>query len=322
MNPLRTPGPDPYVVRANGTYYYTQTLGDRIALWSTPAMSRLAQATSTTIFVPPPIGPNSRDLWAPELHRLDGRWYVYYAAGDGASTSSDAYASQRMFVLENDGVDPMQGTWVDRGRLRGPDADAWAIDGTVMEYAGERYFVWSGRAYPTDPDQHLYVARMTNPWTLGPRVAISNPDLAWERAGRAGVNEGPQVLRNPAGDLFLLYSANGCWTDDYALGMLALRTGGDPLNAADWVKSERPVFAKNAAGGAYGPGHNAFFESPDGTQTWVVYHANATAGQGCGDTRSTRMQAIAWRADGTPDFGTPVAVGAPIAVPSGEPLGP
>ena len=138
LNPLRSPGPDPHVVRANGTYYYTQTSGDRIRLWATPAMSRLGQARAVTIYVPPASGPNSRDLWAPELHRLDGRWYVYYSAGDGSRTAEDPHASQRLFVLENAHADPTQGTWIDRGRLRSPDPDAWAIDGTVLEHGADR----------------------------------------------------------------------------------------------------------------------------------------------------------------------------------------
>lgn len=318
-NPLLASGPDPYVVRASGVYFYTQTSGDRVALWFTTAMSRLGSADYATIFEPPRSGANSRDLWAPELHRLDDAWYVYYAAGDGSRTALDPHASQRMFVLENRDADPMRGTWVDRGRLESPDPDAWAIDGTVLEYGGLRYFIWSGRSSANDTDQHLYIERMASPLTLaGGRTLLSSPDHDWERAGRAGVNEAPQVLRNRAGRVFLLYSANGCWTDQYALGMLTLRDGGDPLVRADWSKSEQPVFASNAAGGAYGPGHNGVFTSPDGTEDWLLYHANASAGAGCGDARTPRMQRIRWRDDGTPDFGTPASPSAALPVPAGD----
>jgi GH43 family beta-xylosidase len=321
VNPLLASGPDPYVIRTNGVYYYTQTSGDRIGLWATTAMSRLSQASHVTIFVPPSSGANSRDLWAPELHYLDNKWYIYYAAGDGSSTPNDPYSSQRMFVLENDQADPMQGTWTDKGRLYSPDQDAWAIDGTVMEYGGQRYFIWSGRASADDSDQHIYIAKMLNPWTLAEgRVMLSSPDHDWERSGTVGVNEAPQVLYNPSGSVFLLYSANGCWTDNYSLGMLTLRAGGDPLVPADWVKSDQPVFGKNPANGAFGPGHNSFFKSPDGTQDWLIYHANSSAGEGCGDTRNPRMQPIKWRDDGTPDFATPAPMSVPIPVPSGDVL--
>lgn len=244
---------------------------------------------------------------------------MYYSAGDGSGSARDPYPTQRIFVLENEASDPMQGTWVDAGRLGSPDPDAWAIDGTVMEYEGERYFIWSGRAAADDAEQRLYIATMIGARALaGGRVLLSSPDGDWERAGSVGVNEAPQVLRGPDGRVRLLYSANGCWTDEYSLGMLTLRAGGDPLDAAAWVKSERPVFATSAAHGVYGPGHNSFFKSPDGTQDWVIYHANSRAGAGCGDARSPRMQPIAWREDGTPEFGTPLALGASIAAPSGE----
>jgi GH43 family beta-xylosidase len=323
LNPLRASGPDPYVTRKNGVYYYTHTLGDRIGLWATTAMSRLDRASYVTIFSAPVAGPNSRDLWAPELHYLDDKWYLYYSAGDGSSAPNDPYPSQRMFVLENDQADPMNGTWIDKGQLRGPSQESWGIDGTVMEYGGKRYFIWSGRASANDADQRIFIATMTSPWSLaaGP-VLLSSPDRNWERAGSLGVNEAPQVLRNPWGNVFLLYSANGCWTDNYSLGMLALRTGGDPLEPADWTKSDRPVFEKNAASKAYGPGHNSFFKSPDGTEDWLIYHANSSSGQGCGDARTPRMQSITWRADGTPDFETPASIGAPLPVPSGELLEP
>jgi GH43 family beta-xylosidase len=115
-----------------------------------------------------------------------------------------------------------------------------------------------------------------------------------------------------------VYSASGCWSDDYTLGMLTLKDGGNPLLLPDWTKSSQPVFTKNPGGNAYAPGHNAFFKSKDGSEDWIIYHANTNSNDGCADKRTIRMQKFTWNTDGTPAFGTPVAAGARVPVPKGE----
>lgn len=316
-NPLLPSGPDPWVIRKDSFYYYTHTTGRNVSLWKTKRMSQVGSGTARVVWSPPATGPNSQNLWAPELHFLDGKWYVYYTAG-----SSPDLGTQRLFVLENPSPDPLQGTWTDRGRLFNPTEDYWAIDGTVFEHRGKRYLLWSGYSSPTDITQRIYLCEMASPTTLtGPRVLLSSPEFAWETVGSGGgrpaVNEGPEILKK-GGKLFLVYSASGCWTDDYALGLLTLDETADPLDAKAWKKSPTPVFTKNPSGGAYGPGHNAFFQSPDGTEDWILYHANPQPGLECGDRRSPRMQKLTWNPDGTPNFGRPVAVGEVLKVPSGE----
>ncbi len=313
-NPLLSSGPDPWVIKKDSFYYYTHTLGNRIAIWRTKKMSELGNAVAQNIWSAPATGPNSKNVWAPELHFLNGKWYAYYTAG-----SSTDLSTQRTFVLENDNAaDPRSGTWVDKGQISDTAANFFAIDGTVMTYSGNNYFIWSGQASATDNTQRIYIARMTTPWTLGTsRNLISSPQYTWETMGSPpGVNEGPEILVNPAGKFFLVYSASGCWTDDYALGMLSLADGTDPLVTANWTKTTVPVFSKKPS--AYGPGHNAFFKSVDGTEDWILYHANASSGQGCGDTRNPRMQKFTWNANGTPNFGEPVGTGASITKPAGE----
>lgn len=314
-NPLLTSGPDPWVIKKDNFYYYTHTSGNRIQLWKTTAMSQLNNTSPVTIWAKPATGPNSENVWAPELHFLDGKWYMYYTAGARVDQSL-----QRIFVLENSSADPTQGTWVDKGKVADPAADQWAIDATVFEYNNNRYMVWSGFASATDNTQRLYIAKMQNPWTLSTaRTLISAPGYTWETMGAPpAVNEGPEILKNAAGRVFLVFSASGCWTDDYAMGMLTLKDGGDPLAPADWVKSANPVFVKKPDNQAYGPGHCAFFKSPDGTQDWIIYHANSFSGQGCGNDRSPRMQKFTWNADGTPNFGEPVKIATAITKPSGE----
>ena len=296
-NPLLPSGPDPWIVRDGDVYYYMNTLGDRLAIRATTDLTHLADAPETTVWTPPAIGLNAQSIWAPELHRIEGRWYIYYTA---AESGHDDDAHRGIFVLENGGRDPTRGTWIDRGRLA---TMHHGIDGTTFAYDHKRYFVYSPYV---GADSALAIVRMANPWTLtGPETVIARPDLAWERQGGRQIVEGPEFLRGPKGDLFLTYSASACWSDDYAIGLLSAAPGSDPLDAGVWHKNPRPVIAKAPDQMVYAPGHNGFFTSPDGRETWIVYHANPGPGMGCTAKRSPRIQRVEWTAAGKPLFARP-----------------
>lgn len=310
-NPLQN-GADPWVIRKDSFYYYTQTLGNRIAVWKTKSMAHLGDAQITTIFTPTLGAQNSENIWAPEIHYINSKWYIYYTAGSGPDST------QRTWVLENAGPDPASGIWTDKGKISSADADFWAIDGTVLEYDGDCYFLWSGRPDQSRQNQNIYIARMSDPSTISSNATLlSKPELPWEVNG-GPVNEGPEILKNSEGVVFLIYSASGCWTDDYCLGMLALRQGGDPLKPSDWIKSSSPVFAKSPGNAAFGPGHCSFFKSQDLTEDWIVYHANSNSNDGCSDKRNIRIQKFTWNTNGTPDFGIPVNISLKLKAPSGE----
>ena len=312
-NPLLSSGPDPWVIQKDTMYYYMNTSGGKLAISKTNKMSALASSPSVTIWTPPVTGPYSKEIWAPELHFLQGKWYVYFAADDGNNNN------HRIYVLENAAADPTTGNWEFKGKLA-DISDKWAIDASQFDYNGQSYVIWSGWPGDVNVQQNIYIAKLSNPWTItGDRVLLSSPDYAWEKIGATPtINEGPEILTNSAGKIFLTYSASGCWTDDYALGMLSLKTGGDPLNPADWTKSASPVFTKKPENGAYGPGHNSFFKSRDGKEDWILYHANSSSGQGCGNARNPRMQKFTWNADGSPNFGEAVKINVPLKKPVGQ----
>lgn len=323
VNPLLPSGADPWSIYHEGFYYYMHTTARNLTIWKTRDLAELKKAERKVVWTPPATGPYSKDIWAPELHRLNGKWYIYFAADAGTNQT------HRLWVLENASPDPLRGEWVMKGKLADA-SDKWAIDGSVFEHRGQLYLIWSGWEGETNGRQDIYIARMTNPWTVaGARVRLSKPEYAWERVGdidrkknpreppHVDVNEGPQILKR--GDkLFLIYSASGCWTEQYALGMLVASIHSDPLDSASWRKHPQPVFQHSPTAGAYGTGHNSFFKSPDGTEDWILYHANARPGEGCGRQRSPRAQPFTWKADGTPDFGRPVSTGTPIQRPSDD----
>lgn len=308
-NPLIPRGADPWVTQKNGTYYFTYTQGSKLVLYETKALSELALAPQHNAWIPDPEGPYSKNIWAPELHEINNKWYIYFAADNGVN------ANHRMYVVENSSADPMQGEWVLKGKVSDP-SDQWAIDGTVFKYREQMYMLWSGGNAGAAP-QHICIAKMSNPWTIeGEKVIISSPAYPWEMNGSA-INEGPQVLVNPNGQMLVVYSASGFWVDTYCLGLLSLKVNGDPMNPADWVKTQQPVFSMLPESGAYGPGHNGFFKSPDGTEDWIIYHARSAPG---GGGRNARIQQFTWNTDGSPNFGVPAKIGYPLEKPSGEPI--
>jgi GH43 family beta-xylosidase len=313
-NPLLKSGPDPWVIQKNGFFYYMNTEGNRITIHKTKTLSQLDKAVKKTVYHAPAVGPDAKNIWAPELHFINKKWYLYYTAGSTADLST-----QRMFVLENTHEDPLQGTWTKKGQIKDGNADFFAIDATIFSHKKLNYIIWSGHVSKTDDTQRLYISRLEEPSKMASsRVEISKPTHEWEKIGAPDVNEGPEILKNRKGAVFLIYSASGCWTDDYSLGMLRLKENGNPLHPADWTKSPQPIFTKNAENGAYGPGHNGFFKSPDGKEDWIIYHANATPGLQCNNERSPRMQKFTWNADGSPNFGQPVKINNLIQNPSGE----
>jgi len=317
-NPIVQRGQDPHVVRHDGYYYLIMSEDDRrVTIRRSPRLTTLGAAPPVVVWEAAPHGDACAEVWAPELFLVDGRWYIYVAASNGVN------ATHRMYVLESAGRDPL-GPYHERGKIAAA-TDKWAIDGSVIQRGDDHYFVWSGWPGDHNVRQNLYIAPMSDPWTLrGDRVLLSEPDAPWEiPTARPAMHEGciPAVNEGPAalhrhGRVFLVFSANGSWSDDYCLGML-VNESGNLLNRNAWTKSAGPVFAKNPAAGVHGPGHNSFIQSPDGREDWIVYHANLAPGGGW-RKRTVLAQSFSWRPDGTPHFGAPLPPGAALPIPSGE----
>jgi GH43 family beta-xylosidase len=317
-NPLLPYGADPWVIYHRGYYYYTNTMSDSLVIWKTKSMANLGAAKKVTAWKPPVSTMYSKQLWAPELHYIHRKWYMYFAADDGNNNN------HRLYVIENPSQDPQKGTWTFKGKVT-DESNKWAIDGSVSEFNGQLYMIWAGWEGNENGRQDIFIAKLKNPWTIdGSRVKISSPLFEWEKYGdlhdannpsHVDVNEGPEILMHKD-KIYLIYSASGCWTDFYALGMLTATAKSDLLDVRSWKKSVKPVFEKSVINGVYAPGHNSFFKSPNGKEDWIIYHANSKPGQGCGGFRSPRMQKFTWNKDGSPNFGEPVKENTALAVPA------
>jgi len=299
-NPIVRQRADPWVLRDEGHYYFTATVPayDCIELRRADTLAGLGNAAPAVIWRMHASGPASHHIWAPELHHIGGKWYVYFAAG----RADDIWAI-RIYVLECASADPLAGPWTERGQLR-THLDSFALDATTFEHRGVNYLVWAQHDPAIGGNTNLYIARMDTPWSItGPQVLISKPEFPWETAGFR-VNEGPAFLRH--GDkVFLTYSASA--TDaHYCMGLLTAGANADLLDPASWKKSPRPVLATDEKAKVFGPGHNSFTTLPDGRDV-IVYHARDyrdIKGDPLNNPdRATRADIIRWSADGTPVFG-------------------
>jgi len=273
-----------------GFYFYSESRNCRhIYIRKSRTIDSIGKDPGVRVWSAPTSGSNSDNVWAPELHLIDGKWFIYYAADDGRNEN------HRMWVLESQTSDPC-GPYLCRGQL---ETGGWAIDGTVLSMDNKRYFVWSGWPGKRNGQQNIYIAPMRDPATIsGSRVLIASPEESWERV-EMPICEGPQVLRRN-GDIFIVYSASASWTADYCLGMLHNKTR-DVLNPAAWSK-HGPVFKKTTQ--VWGVGHCSFVKSLCQTEDWIIYHSKSSLRPGWED-RDVHAKRFTWASDGFPDFGAP-----------------
>jgi GH43 family beta-xylosidase len=302
--PLAT-GPDPYVVFADG-FYYLATTGDRsLHMRKSASLAGLLAAPAVTVWAADDPS-RGQHMWAPSFARFGDHWYLYFAADDGVDDH------HRIHVVESEGTDPL-GPYHYKNRLVAAGAEeVWAIDQEILRQDHGLYLLWSGAG--AEGHNLIYVAPMSNPWTVsGARTYLP------AAGGCPEVREGPSVLQH-AGTSFVIYSTCDTGKPDYQLWMMSLPTSADPTVPSSWTQHAGAVLARNDAEGVWGPGHNGFFKSPDGSEDWLVYHAKNTT-QFTYSRRTTRALRIRWNADGTPDFGHPPALGYTLDLPAGDPGG-
>lgn len=290
-NPLLpSPSQDPWVIFQDGVFHALNTDGRRIFLRRSTDVLSLFEQPAVVVWKAPASGPNSKHLWAPELHRFRDGWFIYYAADDGRNRN------HRLWALEAVGDDPA-GPYRSVGMIQ---TGGWSIDATVLTGStGERFLLWSGWEGAAKGPQNLYVAPLADPVTLaGPRVSLTQPTEPWEQRGGA-LCEGPAVLRRGAVTC-VVYSASASWTVHSCLGML-VNESGEYLDPAAWQKVG-PVFSRTPQ--VWGVGHASLVAQEEAGL--IFYHAKTRRTRGWRD-RNIRAQPFFWDERGLPCFGEPVA---------------
>ena len=301
-SPLIMQRADPYVYfHTDGYYYFTASTPeyDRIELRRAWSVKGLADAQPLVIWRKHSSGPMSWHIWAPELHFINGKWYIYFAAG----RAEDPWWI-RTWVLENTSPDPFCGTWEEKGMLES-EWDSFMLDCTVFENRGTWYAVWAQKRQEREENSALYIAKMESPTKLSlPQTLLSIPEYDWKCRG-CRVNEGPAVLQRN-GKIFLTYSARATYAT-YCMGLLTAKDGDNLLDAKSWKKSDKPVMVTEEKKGVFGPGHNSFTRSRDGKQDYLIYHARPYAEVDLAfalydPNRHTWVKRIRYAEDGTPLF--------------------
>lgn len=306
--------PDPFMTydSVTGYYYSLHSEYDKIVIYrSKKAGDILTSGESKIVYLANSKDGTARNLWAPEMHKApDGKWYIY----SSAMVEGEEWCP-RLFVLGCDGADPF-GKWSYLGQ---PLPTKNALDPTIYTAKDGKQYACYSLGHET-LGQVLEIREMVNPYTFSSNSAIiANAEHEWELVPPYDINwaivEGAFFV-GQNGRLFIIYSANGCWSDYYCLGLLEF-TGGDMCDAKNWVKHDKPIFTM--ANGVYGPGHASFFKSPDDTEWWIAYHGlNKSNANNEPDVRYMFIQKFNFDQTGFPLSNAPLGFGVKIPVPSGE----
>lgn len=306
-NPIVEQRADPWIYKdTDGTYYFIGSHPEynQIVLRSAKTINGLKDATEKVLWRKHASGPMSKHIWAPELHKVDGKWYIHFAA----SRAEDIWHIS-MYALVNDSANPMEGSWREAGQVDS-GWENFALDATMFEHKGKRYMIWAQANKERTYNTALWMAEMTGPTSIDTKnvIKLTEPTLPWEIITYK-VNEGPAVLiRN--GKVFVTYSASA--TDhNYTMGLLWADADADLMDEKSWNKSQEPVFSTNEAVKRYGPGHNSFTVAEDGKTDVLIYHARTykeLIGNPLTDpNRDARARVITWDENGFPVFGQELA---------------
>lgn len=314
-NPFITERADPYITYgADGYYYFTASYPaygsvdkgyDRIILRRSKTVIGLRDAVEHTVWTAHSEGIMAKHIWAPEIHNILGRWYIFFAAGD-----SDNIWNIRPYVLLCDG-DPINGIWQELGKMQASEGDTqsftgFSLDMTYFEHRGRHYLIWA----ESIGDSSLFMAEIDpkEPNKLiSKSILLTKPEYDWEKVVFR-VNEGASVLKTED-KVYVFFSASGTGAE-YCMGQLYADTDSALMDINSWTKLPHPVLQTKDLPGEAGPGHNSFVTDEKGDLLLVYHSRPASHLEGkCGTymeeslydpCRHARIKKVVFDENGTP----------------------
>ncbi len=251
-------------------------------------------------------------MWAPEMYKIKDRWYIFTSCQEKSNENTFA-ERKRLLILKSKSEDPFDGFEF----YSKPDTSLFAIDPTFAVIDDKYYICYS--KVNGEAQQVLEIREMDDNLNFTNHFGvIAKAELPWEKVkgyDKYTIVEGAFFLKRN-NKLYIIYSANGCWSDDYCLGVLEY-LGGDICDKNNWKKHIEPLFKKG--NDVYGVGHASFFASPDNKEVWCAYHALAQSNPSLEETkRCTSVQKISFDENDFPVMGEPIRVNEEMNPPSGE----
>lgn len=263
---------DPHVYKhTDGTYYMTASVPayDLIELRSGKTLEELQTNPVKNVWYKHETGDQSELIWAPEIHFVQGDFYIYYAATDTQDQHAyDKTFQHRMYAIKCSGQNPMQDEWTECGQII-TRQDSFCLDATVLHAPNQDYYIWAQKEIGANSNSNIYIAKMLTPTTLDDKqVCISKPEVDWEIKGFK-VNEGPSTMIKD-GRVFLTIS--GSATDEnYSIGLLYADVNSELDEKDSWTKLDYPLMVTDFENNRFGPGHNSFTYDEQGNPL-MVYH--------------------------------------------------
>lgn len=238
---------DPFILLDNGTYY----------AYGTHASGGIEVYTSTNLkkWKLHGLALNKDDVWAdrrfwaPEIYKVNGKFYMYYSADEHICVAISDYplgpfkqAEQKPMIADEKCID-----------------NSLFIDDNGKPYLFFVRFNDGNNVWVAELESDLTTIKKE---TMHPCIHVSQ---GWEKVWPR-VNEGPFVIKHK-GLYYMSYSANSYESPLYGVGCA---TASNIMGT--WIKYDNNPLLQSP-GDLVGVGHNAMFTDKEG-RLRIVYHAH------------------------------------------------